>query len=81
MARRCGDEELLAGVLQHRIERWLEQEGVFGVAGLGDIELAGELDWDPCAGPVYLRCLAGGQVWRVDITMTARPARPGRIQG
>jgi hypothetical protein len=64
-------------VLQHRIERWLEQEGVFSVAGLGDMELAGELDWEPGAGPVYLRCLADGQVWRVDITMTARPAPDG----
>jgi hypothetical protein len=76
MARRCSDEELLAGVLQHRIERWLEQEGVFSVAGLGDMELAGELDWEPGAGPVYLRRLADGQAWRVDIAMTARPAWP-----
>jgi hypothetical protein len=76
VARRCSDEELLAGVLQHRIERWLEQEGVFSVAGLGDVELAGELDWEPGAGPVYRRCLADGQAWRVDITMAARPAMP-----
>ena len=29
MARRCSDEEMLTGILQHRIERWLELEGVF----------------------------------------------------
>lgn len=29
MVRRGSDEELLAGVLQARIERWLELEGVF----------------------------------------------------
>jgi hypothetical protein len=40
------------------------------------VPLAGELDWEPGAGPVYLRRLADGQVWRVDITMTARPAWP-----
>jgi hypothetical protein len=43
--RRASDEELLAGILLMRIERWLEQEGVFDVAGFGDVELAGELDW------------------------------------
>ena len=74
MIRRCSDEQLLAGIPQHRIERWLEQEGIFHVAGFGDVELAGELDWEPGAGPVYLRRLTDGQVWRVSITMTARPA-------
>ena len=44
MPRRASDEELLAGILQARIERWLEQEGVFHVAGFGDVALAGELD-------------------------------------
>jgi hypothetical protein len=39
--RRASDEELLAGILLMRIERWLEQEGVFDVAGFGDVEL----DW------------------------------------
>ncbi len=76
MGRRCSDEELLAGLFQHRIERWLEQEGVFRIAGFGDVELAGELDWEPGAGPVYLRRLGDGQVWRVDIAMTARLAAP-----
>ena len=46
-------------------------------AGFGDVALAGELDWEPGAGPVYLRRLADGQLWRADITITARPARPG----
>jgi hypothetical protein len=74
MPRRCSDQLLLTGILQHRIERWLEREGVFHVAGLGDVELAGELDWEPGAGPVYLRRLDDGQVWRVNIIMTVRPA-------
>ena len=74
MPRRGSDEELLSGALQARIERWLELEGVFNVAGFGDVELAGELDWEPGAGPVYLRRLDDGKVWRADITITARPA-------
>jgi hypothetical protein len=74
VARRCSDEELLAGLLQHRIERWLEQEGIVNIAGLGDMELAGELDWEPGSGLIYLRCPDDGQVRRLDITMTARPA-------
>jgi hypothetical protein len=76
MARRCSDEEMLAGILHHRIERWLELDGVFTLLGFGDVELASELDWEPGVGPVYLRRLDDGQVWRVDITMTARPATP-----
>ena len=51
-------------------------EGVFDVAGFGDVELAAELDWEPGAGPVYLRRLDSGQVWRADIAITARPATP-----
>ena len=74
MVSRGSDEELLAGVLQVRIERWPELEGVFHVAGFGDVELAGELDCG--AGPVYLRRLDDGQVWHADITITARPATP-----
>jgi hypothetical protein len=76
VARRASDEELLAGALHARIERWLELEGVFTVCGFGDVELAGELDWEPGAGPVYLRRLDDGQMWRADITVTARPAPP-----
>jgi hypothetical protein len=44
-ARRVSDAEMIAGVLLLRIERWLETEGVFDVAGVGDFELAAELDW------------------------------------
>ena len=74
MPRRASDEELLAGMLLTRIERWLELEGILEVAGFGDVELAGELDWESGAGPVYLRRLDDRQVWRADITITARPA-------
>lgn len=77
MARRVSDEEYLAGMLHARIERWLEQERIFTILGFGDVELAGELDWEPGAGPVYLRRLDDGQLWRADITVTARPAEPG----
>ena len=77
MARRASDEELLAGAVHAQIERWLELEGVFTILGFGDMELAGELDWEQGVGPVYLRRLGDGQVWRADITVTARPAAPG----
>ena len=50
MARRASDEELLVGALHARIERWLELEGIFTIAGFGDVELAGELDWRLWAG-------------------------------
>jgi hypothetical protein len=40
------------------------------------VELAGELDWESGAGPVYLQRLDDRQVWRADITITARPATP-----
>lgn len=72
--RRVSDAEMLAGVLLLRMERWLELEGVFDVTGFGDVELASELDWESGAGPVYLRRLDDLQVWRADITITARPA-------
>lgn len=49
MARRASDEELLVGALHARIERWLELEGIFAILGFGDVELAGELDWEPAA--------------------------------
>ena len=58
------------------IERWLELEGVFTIPGFGDVELAGDLDWEPGAGLVYLRRLYDSQVRRAGITVTARP-RPG----
>jgi hypothetical protein len=78
VARRVSDEELLAGALHARIERWLEREGIFTILGFGDVELADEMDWEPGAGPVYLRRLDDGRVWRADITVTARPAAPGK---
>jgi len=59
------------------IERWLELEGVFTIPGFGVVELAGDLDWEPGAGLVYLRQLNDSQVWRAGITVTARPAAPG----
>jgi hypothetical protein len=74
---RVSDEELLTGTLIMRIERWLEQEGMLHVAGFGDVELAGDLDWEPGGGTMYLRRRADGQVWRIDIPVTARPAAPG----
>lgn len=74
--RGISDAEMLAGVLLLRIERWLETEGVFDVAGVGDFELAAELDWEPGGGAVYLRRLDDNQVWRADIAITARPATP-----
>ena len=75
-ARRASGGELLAGILQMRIERWLEQEGVLDIPGFGDVELAGDLDWEPGAGPVYLRRPGDSQVWRAHIAITARPATP-----
>jgi hypothetical protein len=74
---RARDGERLAGALQLRVERWLEQDGIFTILGFGEVELAGELDWEPGAGPVYLRRLDDGQLWRADVTVTARPAAPG----
>jgi hypothetical protein len=55
------------------MERWLELEGVFTISGFSGVELAGDLDWEPGAGLVYLRWLNDSQVWRADITVTARP--------
>ncbi len=40
VARKASDEERLASALHTRIERWLELEGLFTVAGFGDVELA-----------------------------------------
>jgi len=56
VARKASDEELLAGALHARSERWLELEGVFTILGFGDAELAGELDWEPGSA----RCTCGG---------------------
>jgi hypothetical protein len=59
-----------------RLERSLELEGAFEVPGVGHVELAGEIDWEPGSGTLYLRRLADGRVWRVDVPAAARPATP-----
>jgi hypothetical protein len=56
MARRASDQELLVGALHARIERWLEQEGVFTILGFGDVELAAS--WTGSRPPG--RCTCGG---------------------
>ena len=48
------------------------------VAGFGDVELVGELDWEPAADPVYLRRLDDGKVCRARggrdaVTVNRRP--------
>jgi hypothetical protein len=70
------DEELLAGMIVTRLERWLELEGIFEVAGAGHVELAGEIDWEPGSGTLYLRRIDDGRVWRVDVPVAVRPATP-----
>jgi hypothetical protein len=70
------DGELLAGMIVTRLERWLEREGVFEVPGAGHVELAGEIDWEPGSGTLYLRRLDDGRVWRVDVPVAVRPATP-----
>jgi hypothetical protein len=60
------------------IEQWLGLGGVFTIPGFGDVELAGDLDWGPGAGLVYLRRLKDSQVWRADMTVTAARPRPER---
>jgi hypothetical protein len=70
------DEKLLAGMIVTRLERWLELEGVFEVAGAGHVELAGEIDWEPGSGTLYLRRLNDGRVWRVDVPVAVRRATP-----
>jgi hypothetical protein len=68
--------ELLAGTVITRLERWLELEGVFEVPGVGHVELAGEIDWEPGGGTLYLRRLDDRRAWRIDVPVTARPATP-----
>jgi hypothetical protein len=74
------DEELLAGTIVTRLERWLELEGVFEVPGVGRVELAGEIDWEPGSGTLYLRRLDDGRVWRADVPVTVRPATPEEVK-
>ena len=68
--------ELLAGMIITRLERWLELEGVFEVPGVGHVEVAGEIDWEPGSGTLYLRRVDDGKIWRVDVPVAARPATP-----
>ena len=70
------DGELLAGMIVTRLEGWLELEGVFEVPGVGQVELAGEIGWEPGSGTLYLRRLGDGRVWRVDVPVAVRPATP-----
>jgi hypothetical protein len=70
------DGELLAGMIVTRLERSLELEGAFEVPGVGQVELAGEIGWEPGSGTLYLRQPGDGKVWRVDVPVTARPATP-----
>jgi hypothetical protein len=41
------DGELLAAMIVIRLERWLELEGAFEVPGVGQVELAGDIGWEP----------------------------------
>jgi hypothetical protein len=70
------DGELLAAMIVTRLERWLELEGAFEVPGVGQVELAGDIGWEPGSGTLYLRRPGDGRVWRVDVPVTARPATP-----
>jgi hypothetical protein len=68
--------EPLARMIVTRLERWLELEGVFEVPGAGQVELAGDIDWEPGSGTLYLRRLGDGRVWRVDVPVAVRLATP-----
>jgi hypothetical protein len=75
-ARGRAEGQLLARMIVTRLERWLELEGAFEVPGVGRVELAGEIGWEPGSGTLYLRRLGDGRVWRVDVPVAARPATP-----
>jgi hypothetical protein len=74
------DEELLAAMIVTRLERSLELEGAFEVPGVGQVELAVEFDGEPGSGPLYLRRLDDGRVWRVDVPVAVRPATPAEAK-
>jgi hypothetical protein len=74
------DGKLLAGMILTRLERWLELEGAFEVPGVGQVELAGEVGWEPGSGTLYLRRIDGGRLWRVDVPVAARPATPEEVK-
>ncbi len=71
-----GDRELLAGMIVAGLVRWLEQQEAFEVPGVGHVELAREVDWEPGSGTLYLRRPADGRIWRVDVPVAVRPATP-----
>ena len=54
-------------------------EGVFTILGFGDVELGLAAGLEAGVGPACLRRLGDGQVWRANITVTARPAAPGEV--
>jgi hypothetical protein len=70
------DGELLARMIVTRLEWWLELEGAFEVPGVGHVELAGEIGWEPGSGTLYLRRPGNGRVWRVNVPVAVRPATP-----
>ena len=70
------DGELLARNIVTRLERSLELEEPFEVPGVGQVELAGDIGWEPGSGTLYLRRPEDGRVWRVDVPVTVRPATP-----
>ena len=70
------DAEPLAAMIVARLERWLELEGAFEVPGVGRVELAGEVGWEPGSGTLYLRRVGDGRIWRVDVPVAVRPATP-----
>jgi FHA domain len=74
------DGKLLAAMIVTRLKQWLELEGVFEVPGVGQVELAGDIGWEPGGGTLYLRRLDDGRVWRVDAPVTVRPATPGEAK-
>ena len=68
--------ELLAGMIVGGLEQWLAQQGVFEVPGVGRVELARDIDWEPGSGTLYLRRLDDGRIWRVEVPAAVRPATP-----
>jgi hypothetical protein len=79
--RRGTDEELLAGMIVIRLERWLELEGIFEVPGSAMPSWPGRSTGSRAAGTLYLRRLDDAKVWRVDVPVAVRPAtaEEGRV--
>jgi hypothetical protein len=61
-------------IVTRLVRRWLELEGAFEVHGIGHFGLAGEIDWEPGSGTLYLRRLGDLRAWRVDIPVPVRLA-------